>query len=322
MRKKDLIPILLSVFLSVVFVAVAVNAATTISTVINTAGTLNVDGATTLNGNVTLGNATSDTLTLSGATTTLADTTTISSGSMDGTTLRSIYIVPKAAVATAGVNYHKLIEIDGTFGDTTKPSYGLYAGFGRDDATTVNFSGFNTDTGLDIRVTNNPINTAGYKMQGAYIKAKNNGDDDGAPASGLLDTLKGLYVEAQNEEFATVGTLIGVDIGVLADGTETTATGLNFRNLNGAGDAGKNANPFTDIALQYGETIDNKTDGTIAINATTTMPKSLILTKDTFCIEFYATSTDTKVKMMSYASSTMTAANGIGFIVYNYGACN
>ncbi len=260
----------------------AVMATTTIGTNIVTNGaiyatsTLLVDGATTFNGNVTFGNASTDVnlftgklqasttalftgaVTLYNSTTTLADGTTLSSGSMSGTTLRSLYIVPKASVATAGVNYHKLIEIDGTFGDVSKRTYGLVAGFSRDDATTGDLDG--VDTGFDLRVTNDPINVAGAELQGAYIKAKNDGNGDGT--GGFLDSMKGLYVEAYNEEFATATTLIGVDIGVLADGTETTATALNIRTLTG-GD--RSVNTFKDISLQYGETIDNITDGVISL---------------------------------------------------------
>jgi len=77
MRKKDLIPILFSVFLSVVFVAVAVNAATTISTNITTDGTLAVTGASTFTGTALFnGNLqASSTALFTGATTFYATTT-------------------------------------------------------------------------------------------------------------------------------------------------------------------------------------------------------------------------------------------------------
>lgn len=181
------------------------------------------------------------------------DSSTIDTGVVDDTTLRSIVITPKASATTSGINYHHLVAIDGTFGDPAKRTYGLVAGFSRNDATTAAVA---TDTGLDVRVQNNAINFAGYKMQGAYIKAKNDHD----PIHSVLDTMKGLFVEAYNEEFATVGTLIGIEIGVNADGTETTATGLKFSN-----DGTPPTSAFTDISLQNGETITNTTNGIVAV---------------------------------------------------------
>ena len=66
MKNKSIIPVTLSVVLSFVFVAVAAYASTTISTSITTGGALNADGASTLNGNVTLGDAVTDVVTITG----------------------------------------------------------------------------------------------------------------------------------------------------------------------------------------------------------------------------------------------------------------
>src|SRR3989339_1383512 len=157
----------------------ATTATTTIGTNISTGGTLNVsgaayasstlmlDGASAFNGSNTFGNAAADinlftgklqasttalftgAVTLYNATTTLADGTTLSSGSMDGTTLRSIYIVPKSS--TGATQRHKIVQIDGTFGASAYYTYGLVVGFNRDAvAGAASFDG--TDTGLDIRV--------------------------------------------------------------------------------------------------------------------------------------------------------------------------
>lgn len=77
-RNRQIVSIALSVFLSVLFVAIAVNAATTIGTNVDTTGTVNasstitasstlqVTGAVTTYGSVTLGDAASDVITITG----------------------------------------------------------------------------------------------------------------------------------------------------------------------------------------------------------------------------------------------------------------
>jgi len=230
----------------------------------------------------------------------LSNSTTIASGVIDGTTLQSILITPKASVATTSINYHKLVEIDSTFGDVTKRTYGLVAGFSRDTATTA---AVETDTGLDVRVQNNAINFAGYKMQGAYIKAKN----DHSPIQSVLDTMKGLYVEAYNEENATVGTLIGIDIGINADGTETTATGLNFRN---SGTPPTSA--FTDITLQNGEIITNTTNGTISFGAANLATTGLIVKSVTAAVTGTGTNQATATALVADLNYITAGANTTG----------
>lgn len=53
--------------------------------------------------------------------------------------------------------------------------------------------------------------------------------------------------------------------------------------------------------------------------ATTTVETTLILDDATFCVDFYATSTDTRVHMT--ASSTATIEGTDGVIMFEYGGC-
>ena len=125
-----------------------------------------------------------------------------------GTLLSSIFFKPLASVNTAGIPRHTLCyfgEQSGTtafgFGDITKPSYGVMMSFGRTAIATAAFTG--VDTSLDVRAINKLANDAAYALQAAYFKAKN--------YSG-----------------ATVGTLRGVFIECVADGTETSAIVLKL----------------------------------------------------------------------------------------------
>jgi len=131
---------------------------------------------------------------------------------ISGTTKSAIKITPTASVATTGINYHKLVTIGdetGTtaygFGDVTKPTTGLMASFGR---TTVATS-TQTDTGADVRVLNKVINTAANVLQGMYIKAKNY-------STGTVGSLVGLKVEVVAEGTVTNG---AVGIQLASDGS-------------------------------------------------------------------------------------------------------
>jgi len=173
-----------------------------------------------------------------------------------GADLYSIILAPKASVATTAITRHKLVQIvdpagGSLFGDVGHPTYGLAASFDRSVATTSDIGG--VDTGFDLRVANDVANNAAYDIQGAYIKVTNSEDS----AASTVDVMKGLFVEALNETTATAGTVIGIDIGINSDGSETTATGLNIRN--------SGVNTFTDIKLQNGETIDNTTNGIVTV---------------------------------------------------------
>lgn len=123
----------------------------------------------------------------------------IGNGTISGTTKSAIKVTPVPSVATTSINYHKLVTIGdetGTtpygFGDVTKPTTGVMASFGRTAIATST----QTDTGLDVRVINKLVNTGVNILQGLYIKAKNYAD-------------------------STVGSLLGLKVEVVADGTVT-----------------------------------------------------------------------------------------------------
>ena len=86
--------------------------------------------------------------------------------------------------------------------------------FGRTAVAT----GTQTDTGADFRVINKLVNTGANTIQGAYIKAKNY-------AEATVGTVKGLFVEVVNDGTAT--TVLGIEIGT--DGTVPTAD-MKFSN--------------------------------------------------------------------------------------------
>ena len=140
---------------------------------------------------------------------------------LDGTTLSAIKFTPTESVATTGVNYHKLFaigDITGStaygFSDVTKPTTGLMMSLGRTSVATST----QTDTGLDVRVINKLVNTGANTIQGAYIKAKNY-------STGTVGTIKGMFIEVVKE--GTCTTAIGIEIG--SDGSVLTAD-MKFSN--------------------------------------------------------------------------------------------
>lgn len=146
--------------------------------------------------------ASANTLVLSDASSSLA------SGVISGTQLLAMQILPKASVATASIDAHRLFVLgDNTgntafgFGDVTKESRGLMACFGRTAIATSAWT--NTDVAMDVRMINKLANDAAYNMRGGYVKCKNY-------SGGTVGTLNGFWVEA------------------VADGTDTTATGLRI----------------------------------------------------------------------------------------------
>jgi hypothetical protein len=145
---------------------------------------------------------------------------------LTGTTKSDIKFLPDASVATTGVNSHKLVTIGdetGTtpygFGDVTKPTTGIMASLGRTAVATST----QTDTGLDVRVLNKVTNTGANVLQGAYIKAKNY-------STGTVGSLVGLNVEVVSDGTVTNGA-VGIKLG--SDGTVLEqdivfANGLGF----------------------------------------------------------------------------------------------
>jgi len=147
-------------------------------------------------------------------TVTPATGTDITGAVTTGTILNAVKITPKAAVATTSIDYHKLMTVgDETgntaygFGDVAKPTTGLMASFGR----TIVATGTQQDTGLDVRVINKLTNTGENVLKGAYIKAKNY-------STGTVGSLVGLEVEVVSDGTVTngaVGVLINADSTVL-----------------------------------------------------------------------------------------------------------
>ena len=135
--------------------------------------------------------------------------------STSGTILTKAYFAPAVSAATTSITHHKLFaigDVTGTtaygLGDPTKPTTGLMGCFGRTAIATAVL----TDTAADFRIINKLVNTAANTIQGAYIKAKNY-------STGTVGTVKGLFVEVVNEGTAT--TILGIEIG--SDGTVPTA---------------------------------------------------------------------------------------------------
>lgn len=172
---------------------------------------------------------------------------TISNTVTSGKTLSKIKIAPPASTATTNIDYQKLVTIGdetGTtaygFGDVTKPTTGLMASFGRTAVATST----QTDTGADIRVINKVINTA-------------------------ANTLQGLYIKAKNYTGATVGSLIGLRVDVVSDGTVTNgAIGIDIESDNTVIEQ--------DIRLSNGLAIFASKEAITATSTSTTLPAGSI----------------------------------------------
>jgi len=61
------------------------------------------------------------------------------------------------------------------------------------------------------------------------------------------------------------------------------------------------------------------TSADIGVTDDLTVAGDLILSDDTFCINFYATSTATQIKMV--ASTTVASGSNIGLMTMQYGSC-
>ncbi len=61
------------------------------------------------------------------------------------------------------------------------------------------------------------------------------------------------------------------------------------------------------------------TSGTASVTGDVTVGQDLILSDNDFCINFYATSTATQVKMV--ASTTIASGSNIGVMTMQYGSC-
>lgn len=144
---------------------------------------------------------------------------------INGTTKSDMKITPDKSVATNGIDRHKLITVgdeEGTnaygMADPTKPTTGIMATFGREAIAT----GTQTDTGADVRIINKLVNTGVNKIQGLYVKAKNY-------ATGTVGSIVGLFVEVVSDGTVTNGA-IGIEIG-----SDNTVLEQDIKFANGLG---------------------------------------------------------------------------------------
>lgn len=143
----------------------------------------------------------------------LADGTSIQTGVVDGTTLRSIVVTPLASATTDAISYHEQFQVPMTFGDPAHRTYGLALTGDRGEAATAAFDG--TDTTLDIRMSNDVANNAAYKMQGLYIKTRNS-------SGGTAGNITGGKIEVDSRSGSTGTTIHGLDVYVSQDSSTPT----------------------------------------------------------------------------------------------------
>jgi len=64
--------------------------------------------------------------------------------------------------------------------------------------------------------------------------------------------------------------------------------------------------------------------GATTLTGTTTLAQSLVMSDadSISCIQFFATSSATAVKLLFYATTSVASTNGIGTLNYAYGTCN
>ena len=178
----------------------------------------------------------------------LYDGSTIDTGSIDGTTLRSIVITPKASATTSSISHHELVRIPMTFGDPDHRTYGLVLNGNRSGAAGATFDG--TDTTLDVRMTNAVANDAAYDMQGMYIKTRNS-------IGGTSGSVTGAKIEVDSQSGSTSTTIHGLDVYVSQDSsTPTEVVGIRIYDDNQDG-TGTNYGllmdgGYTGIAREYG----------------------------------------------------------------------
>jgi hypothetical protein len=129
-------------------------------------------------------------------------------GGITGTIKKHVSIVTGESAAVTSVTHHKLLgigDVTGTTaygcGDPTKPTTGIMGCFGRTAIATAVL----TDTAADFRIINKLTNTAANVIQGCYVKAKNYD-------TGTVGSVIGLFVEAVNDGTAAGG-CFGIKIG-------------------------------------------------------------------------------------------------------------
>ena len=263
MKSKNFFSIVLSVFVSFVFVFAVTYAATTISTNISTGGTLTVTGTASVTGLTTLVNASSTMLTVSGNT--YIATTTLTGGSP--LVLGTLAADPSGR-SEGSVYYNsgsKVIKLyDGsnwfTVGTTTS---GLTLSGSRLQLADLSYYttfGTTTQSGLSmltLEATSTaaiPLTIRGYNAQAADLLRIHNVagtelfaiDALGNASTTMISTTGNLWVNgfatttASNGNFATLGTLTAVGLSVLGNASTT--------NFSASGDSWFNGNATTTSA--------------------------------------------------------------------------
>lgn len=290
-RSRSIIAIVLSVVFSFSFVAIAVNGATTISTNISTTGTLSVTGLTsmiqasstrmsvfdtayfggsatstfdsagnlTLIGDTTLGDAVTDTVTLNGQLTSDLTSTSgtdfhyiknsLSATSGEHNFLRVRAQSTAASGSTSDIRgvYAQAISNDSLFAGTITA---IYANpIAKDGSETLTIRGILIDT--ETEGTPTDLNN----MYGLYIRNKSSITVDDDNYSIVIDNEKMGGGEVQDAGIQLKTTTWGADVTAWTYGIDMNQTG---------------AFGTADIRFQNGETIDNNTDGVIAVTAATT----------------------------------------------------
>lgn len=353
-NKKQILAAIIAVLISVGLVATAVYATTTVGNNVDVGGTfdstgaatfdstLTVAGVSTLNGNITLGSAADDTITITGtptfgATTTFSDVILLSNGEkIDNATDGILNVTGKLKTSASRIaddtGYEYFHEITGDITNTASgaKTYGLYISMER-PATATTSGGDIDDAGAKIRVkTLATTATAGNTLRGIDIEAK--ADNPGGTitnlhgalitaksdtSAGTVENMWGLSVNVQNNAAVTT-TLIAADIRLMRQAATEPGTEyiIRVRNANTSGtgvDAG-----LAFISDYSGETDDF--DYVIDMNSADVDDADIRLSNG----ETIANTTDAQVKITTatliqaldatnYWSATQAAGAGVTF---------
>jgi len=256
-NKKQILAIALSVLVSVAAVATIVYATTSIGDDISVGSTLTVTATSTLNGNVILGNAAADVLTvyaplvwaatstaygidLNSATTTSADIRLSNGETIDNMTDGIIQVLGgslKSGSSTVGVT---------TAGGSTM-IYGL--GVQKTNALTSDLIGVRGDARLNV-------DSASGLVMGGYFMAVN-GPEGGTGYT--VDTMRGIYIDTFTKAPAastmTITNARGAEINLGLSAASSTVTNAYGIYLNVTTDKNTTQNGFT---TGYGLWIQNE----------------------------------------------------------------
>jgi len=247
---KKLLTILLSVLLPTFLVGAVVSATTSVGDAVSVGTTLTVAGATTLNGNVTLGNAADETLTvyaplvwaattttygidLNAATSSTADIRLQNGETIDNATNGTIALTGKASVVPtrSGVvtATENLVYIDAdekltgalAVGEDGGRTYVLKIDASRPDGSRIATGAGADDAGIRVSVTNyNTTSQDNYWLRGINVAATNRD-------AGMLGNLIGGHISVQQKANSPVATnLIALTLKVEADSANTAPTNV------------------------------------------------------------------------------------------------